>query len=62
MSLFMNNGQPYPNYLQIEKGKFKTVHLIVQEYNRKKTCQGKQIQLSKPYKKMICLSHKIKDL
>lgn len=62
MSLFMNNGQPYPNYLQIEKGKFKTVHLIVQEYNRKKMCQGKQIQLSKPYKKMICLSHKIKDL
>ncbi|SBS88317.1 shewanella-like protein phosphatase 1, putative [Plasmodium malariae] len=58
MSLFMNNGQHYPNYLLIENGKFKSVHLIVEEEIKKKKCELTKIHLYTPHNKTFCVQAK----
>ncbi|ANQ10073.1 Calcineurin-like phosphoesterase [Plasmodium coatneyi] len=55
MSLFMNNGQPYPNYLVEENGIFKSVHLKVQVNKKSKYCDSLEIELNSPNKQSFCV-------
>ncbi|CRH01232.1 shewanella-like protein phosphatase 1, putative [Plasmodium relictum] len=62
MSLFMNNDQSHPNYLIIEKGKFKSIHLVIEHRNKKnkKEC-SREIQLHSPREKKLCIYVKQTD-
>ncbi|ANQ08356.1 Calcineurin-like phosphoesterase [Plasmodium coatneyi] len=55
MSLFMNNGQPYPNYLVAENGNFKSVHLNVEVNKKGKDCDLLEIELNNPNKQSFCV-------
>lgn len=55
MSLFMNNGQPYPNYLVVQNGTFKSVHLNVEVNKKGKSCDSLEIQLHTPNKQSFCV-------
>lgn len=58
MSLFMNNGQPYPNYLVAENGIFKSVHLNVEVNKKSKYCDSLEIELRSPNKQSFCIHAK----
>lgn len=58
MSLFMNHGQQYPNYLVVQNGTFKSVHLIVEVNKKTKNCDSLEIQLDSPNKKTFCVHTK----
>ncbi|SBT41803.1 shewanella-like protein phosphatase 1, putative [Plasmodium ovale wallikeri] len=62
MSLFMNSGQPFPNYLLIEDGKIKSVQLIVQQKNKKKECPTMEISLTSPQETSYCIDEKFRTL
>ncbi|GAW82393.1 shewanella-like protein phosphatase 1 [Plasmodium gonderi] len=62
MSLFMNNGQHYPNYLVIQDGVFKAIHLDVEKKNKKKICDSMEIELSNPNKQSFCVQSKETNL
>ncbi|GAB67892.1 phosphoesterase, partial [Plasmodium cynomolgi strain B] len=55
MSLFMNNGQPYPNYLVVQNGTFNSVHLNVEVNKKSKSCGSLEIELHSPNKQSFCV-------
>ncbi|VTZ70322.1 shewanella-like protein phosphatase 1, putative [Plasmodium chabaudi chabaudi] len=55
MSLFTNDGQPYPSYLKIDDNKIKAVRLVV---DKKKKCPHTKIQLNTPHKVKYCVQEK----
>lgn len=55
ISSFLNDGQAFPNYLEIENGKFTSVHMNIKECEKKqkkKTCQCVIIKHNSQNKKM----------
>ncbi|SCP05590.1 shewanella-like protein phosphatase 1, putative [Plasmodium ovale] len=62
MSLFMNSGQPFPNYLLIEDGKVKSVQLIVYQKNKKKECPTMEISLTSPQETSYCIDERLRTL
>ncbi|VWU53041.1 shewanella-like protein phosphatase 1, putative [Hepatocystis sp. ex Piliocolobus tephrosceles] len=57
MSLFMNNGQPYPSYLLIIDGKFKSIRLIINK--NKNNCQPIHIKSYQKHNKKYCIQEKV---
>lgn len=62
ISSFLNDGQPFPSYLEIENETFNSVHLTVKRCkNKKKKCNC-VIMLHNPKKNKVCICAQRKKL